>query len=104
MAIAVLVPTMHVGCSLPPDTARLCFDDVLVPTMHVGCSRSWLVVAKEQIVLVPTMHVGCSLSGILKYRYIIAVLVPTMHVGCSRLQIRYSRQPDGFSTHDARGL
>ena len=51
---------MHVGCSSLTETLR-CGTMVLVPTMHVGCSLllppSLAVVG---CVLVPTMHVGCS--------------------------------------------
>ena len=51
---------MHVGCSnqVVVNTVRT---GVLVPTMHVGCSMSPLHFEREcENVLVPTMHVGCS--------------------------------------------
>ena len=42
---AVLVPTMHVGCSDETDPFYSEMLRVLVPTMHVGCSQNADVIA-----------------------------------------------------------
>ena len=51
---------MHVGCSTNGGVTKKINCEVLVPTMHVGCSLALNVCVVKPSVLVPTMHVGCS--------------------------------------------